>query len=153
MNLTSASFVPLALLRGLTYGPPQKSTSDNRPSQTGFSFYYASTSSFDREVLEKYDSDSEKYVSLKNAVDLLIEQKSFELMQSLKDILDDIEDEAEDSSCFIDFVKSNSNSSFFEVAVVRFFERAGNEQKKLDFLNILLSSNVNIFCTWYKNAL
>ena len=54
---------------------------------------------------------------------------------------------------FIEYIKKSEQNPYFEEAIISYFEENGNEYQKLDFLDMILSSEINIFCHWYKRIL
>lgn len=54
---------------------------------------------------------------------------------------------------FIEYIKKCEQNPYFEEAIVSYFEENENEYQKLDFLDMILSSEINIFCRWYKRIL
>ena len=54
---------------------------------------------------------------------------------------------------FIEYIKKYEKNPYFEEAIVSYFKEDGNEYQKLDFLDMILSSDIDIFCRWYKKIL
>ena len=54
---------------------------------------------------------------------------------------------------FIEYIKKCEKNPYFEEAIVSYFKEDGNEYQKLDFLDMILSSEIKIFCRWYKKIL
>lgn len=54
---------------------------------------------------------------------------------------------------FIEYIKECEKNSNFEEAIVSYFKEDENEYQELDFLDMILSSEISIFRSWYKRIL
>ncbi|MCR5308881.1 MAG: hypothetical protein K6E21_02065 [Bacilli bacterium] len=87
-------------------------------------------------------------------VDLIVNEvdELQETLSNLEDILELALENNNETKKVIDFVKENKDSSYFNGVIEKLFS-CDKYEKQLFFLENVISSDIDIFVPWYKNAL
>lgn len=153
-SITNIIALPLVAIGGFALN---NSSNDASALNQRYSYFVFATSSTDspNEDTVAYIPNvrfEEKCV-LDRVFDDFLEQPATEMIKDIKRIINDVEEDDDLYDDFIEFIKEKSDTIVFESAIVRFFNEDSQYSKKVTFLNMILSSDINIFCNWFENIL
>lgn len=153
-NKTYISFLPILLLSSYVPSNCLAKTSTQVPSKKVV-FSNSESSAYESITvlthgLEQAHNDTFNY---ERPASDFIEKSIEELQKDIKNKIVDVEEDNDLYKSFIHYIIEKKSLVYFESAMTRLFEEAGDYNIKIDFIDMILSSNINYFCNWFKRVL
>ncbi|MCR4880177.1 MAG: hypothetical protein K5906_04405 [Bacilli bacterium] len=142
--LISSQFIPSSMMA-------KELTSNDKNEKIIFSIPEKASSTCNLELAHYVSNDTLDY---KAAMVVDIENDNVSNMKQIIDeIMETIYHDERSYNLLVEFIKKEESNYTFKSAIVSYFKEDAKESNLINIVDIVLSSDINIFSDWFKNSL